>query len=83
MVAHVDAGYITLAQAASYVSVSARTVRRWVSSRGLPHYYIGGPVRGKLLFRKGEMDRWARKHKNGLASCRERKALDDTGPEAL
>ena len=83
MVTHVGAGYISLAQAAAYFSVSARTIRRWISSRSLPHYYIGGPVRGKLLFRKGELDRWARKHKNGFPAYPERKALDDMGPEAL
>ena len=83
MVAHVDAGYISLAQAAAYFSVSARTIRRWVLSRRLPHYYIGGQERGKLLFRKGELDRWARRFKNGLTAGSSEKALDAMGPEVL
>ena len=83
LVAHVDAGYITLAQTARYLAVSTRTIRRWVTSRGLPHYYIGGAERGKFLFRKGELDRWVRRFKNGFAARNSGKALDGMGPEAL
>ena len=83
VVAHVDAGFMTLAQAAGYLAVSSRTVRRWIAERGLPHYYIGGRERGKLLFRKGELDRWTRRFKNGLAACSAEKPLDGMGPAAL
>ena len=83
VVAHVDAGFMTLAQAAAYLAVSSRTIRRWVTSRGLPHYYIGGAERGKFLFRKGELDRWARRFKNGFTAHNSEKALDAMGPEAL
>ena len=78
-----DAGYITLAQAAAYLAVSSRTIRRWIEERSLPHYYIGGRQRGKLLFRKGELDRWARRFKNGLDAGKPENALDAMGPEAL
>ena len=82
VVEHVDAGYITLVQAAKYLAVSSRTIRRWIGERSLPHYYIGGRQRGKLLFKKGELDRWARRFKGRLAvDCRN--SLDAMGPEAL
>jgi len=66
VVASMHAGYMSLAQAAGYLAVSTRTIRRWIADRGLPHYFVGGSQRGKLLFRKGELDRWARQFKNGL-----------------
>ena len=68
VVESVHVGYLTLAQAAHYLAVSKATVRRWIKNLGLPHYYLpgGGGQRGKLLFRKGEVDRWMRRHKNGL-----------------
>jgi excisionase family DNA binding protein len=68
LVDHVDAGYVTLAQAATYLAVSSRTVRRWIEEQALPHYYIGGRQRGKLLFRRTELDRWARRFKGALAT---------------
>ncbi len=66
VVEHVDAGFISLAQAAQYLAVSSRTVRRWVEVGGLPHYYVRleGRKRGVLLFRRGEIDRWLRGSKN-------------------
>ena len=57
VVDHVDAGFLTLPQAARYLMVSSRTVRRWIDDRHLPHHYIGGPDRGRLLFRKEEQER--------------------------
>ena len=68
VVESVHVGYLTLAQAAQYLAVSKATVRRWIKNLGLPHYYLpgGGGQRGKLLFRKGEIDRWMRRHKNSL-----------------
>lgn len=59
-------GFITLAQAAGYLAVSAKTIRRWVSECGLPHYYVRrAPARrGVLLFRTGEIDRWMKQHRN-------------------
>jgi excisionase family DNA binding protein len=83
VVEHVDAGFITLTQAAQYLAVSSRTVRRWVEDRHLPHYYIGGPERGRLLFRKGELDRWTRQFKNGLSGGPTQKSLDGMGPAGL
>lgn len=70
MVEHVDAGFITLTQAARYLSISPRTIRRWIEDQGLPHYYIRrkGSKRGVLLFRRRELDRWLRGNKNALAS---------------
>ena len=69
VVESVHVGYLSLAHAANYLGgVSTATVRRWIKNLGLPHYYFpgGGGQRGKLLFRKGELDRWARRFKNGL-----------------
>jgi len=73
IVQSVHVGYMNLAQAATYLGVSVATVRRWVKDRGLPHYYVPGGTggksgrpRGHFLFRKGEVDRWVRKHKNAF-----------------
>ena len=71
VVESVHVGYFSLAQAAKYLGgVSTATVRRWIKNLGLPHYYLPGgkKQRGKLLFRKGELDRWARRFKSGLDS---------------
>ena len=80
VVATVDAGYLTLAQAAAYLGASTRTIRRRVKHGRLPHYYLPGLTgeRGQLLFRKGEIDRWIRRFKNGLAEGSEN-ALDTAG----
>jgi excisionase family DNA binding protein len=68
---HEGFGPLTLAQAASYLAVSTDTIRRWIASARLPHYWIppacGKGMRGKLLFRRGELDRWLRRYRNGLA----------------
>lgn len=77
--ANVHAGYLTLAQVARYLGRSPRTLRRWAEHKGLPHYYIGGPERGTLLFRKAELDRWMRRFKNALPE----RALDTTASEGV
>lgn len=74
VVESVHVGYLSLAHAAKYLGgVSTATVRRWVKNLGLPHYHVPGPGKGKsggprgtLLFRKGELDRWTRRFKDGL-----------------
>jgi len=71
VVESVHVGYLSLPQAARYLGgVSTATVRRWITGHGLPHYHITGcgGERGKLLFRQGELDRWMRRFRNGLAS---------------
>jgi len=69
----VHVGYLSLVQAARYLgAVSTATVRRWIKGHGLPHYHITGcgGERGKLLFRQGELDRWMRRFRNGLAASK-------------
>ncbi len=92
VVEHVDAGFITLAQAARYLgAVSTATVRRWIKGHGLPHYHITGcgGERGKLLFRPGELDRWMRRFRNGLAASKnedglgEKPSATNSAPRAL
>jgi len=71
VVASVHVGYLTLAQAAKYVGCSARTLRRWVEAGDFPHFYVRlpGQRRGRLFFRKGQIDRWLRKFKGGMAGA--------------
>jgi len=47
------AGYLPLKEAATWVGVSTRTLRRWIS-RGLPVYR--GTSKGKLLLRPTDID---------------------------
>ena len=67
VVESVHVGYMTLRQAAEYLGVSAATVRRWIKGLALPCYHVpgAGGRRGKLLFRRGELDRWMRRFKGG------------------
>lgn len=46
-------GYLTIAGAAHYASVSQRTIKRWIT-RGLPVYQ--GVMRGKVLVRPSDID---------------------------
>lgn len=48
--------YLDLRSASRYSGLSVRTLRAWLSDseRPLPHYR----VRGKILVRHSEMDRW-------------------------
>lgn len=48
--------YLDLRSASKYSGLSVRTLRAWLSDseRPLPHYR----VRGKILVRHSEMDRW-------------------------
>lgn len=79
VVASPHVGYLSLAQAAQYLgSVSKDTIRRWIRDRSLPHYFIPCGQRGRLLFRKGELDRWARRFRNRFAKKDSAKALDAT-----
>ncbi len=48
-------GYLSLAEAAEYCSVSARTLKRWIAA-GLPTHQ--GTARGKLLLRVEEIDQF-------------------------
>ena len=69
VVASVHVGYMSLQQAAEFFGgISTATVRRWIKHHGLPHYLVPGigGTRGKLLFRHGELNRWARRFKNKL-----------------
>ena len=70
VVESVNVGYMTLKQAADFFGMSPATIRRWCKYQGLPHYHVpgSGGKRGKLLFRKGELDRWTRRFKNRLAA---------------
>jgi excisionase family DNA binding protein len=68
VVESVVVGYMTLPQTGEYLGVSTATVRRWIKKLALPHYHVpgAGGKRGKLLFRRGELDRWMRRFRNGL-----------------
>jgi phage terminase Nu1 subunit (DNA packaging protein) len=46
-------GYMTIAGASEYASVSTRTIKRWIKA-GLPVYQ--GTVRGKVLIRPTDID---------------------------
>ena len=92
VVGHVDAGYLSLGQAATYLGVSGRTIRRWIGERGLPYYYLpalpgrkrkSGRGRGRFLFRKGELDRWLRPYKNGLPAAHAEAPLDTEAETTL
>lgn len=78
LVDSVHVGYLTLRQAADYLNCSPKTVRRRIKSHGLPHYFVPGSrgIRGQLLFRRGELDRWVRRFKNGLVKESHNAALD-------
>jgi len=45
---------LTLQQVAEYLSVSPKTVRRWLSGKRLPHVRLGRVLR----FRQDEVLRW-------------------------
>lgn len=47
--------FITLADAADYLGVSTKTVRRMISDRQLPAYRVGGQ-RGAIRLRLSEID---------------------------
>lgn len=53
---HASERFLTLDQAAEYLNVSPRTVRRYVRDRRLKSYLFGGSL---LRFRKSDLDRWA------------------------
>lgn len=78
VVASADAWYMSLDQTAHYLGgVSKSTVRRWIEALHLPHYHLpsaGGAKRerGRLLFRRREIDRWMRPFRNGLHPHEER-----------
>lgn len=59
---HEPAGYLTLAEASSYLHAPASTVRGWIRTKGLPHYKPGK----ELLFRRAELDAWMTRHRRGL-----------------
>jgi len=66
-------GYLTADQVSEAFGVSRKTIARWIEVHGLPHYYVaaGGGSRGRLYFRKGEIQRWMRsRFKNRLHSER-------------
>lgn len=46
-------GYLSIAGAAQYASVSTRTIKRWINA-GLPVYQ--GTTRGKVLIRPNDID---------------------------
>ncbi len=46
-------GYVDLPQAATYLSLSERYIRKHLSE--IPHYRVGPR---KLLFRRSELDQW-------------------------
>lgn len=52
----VDA-YISMGEAAKYLGVSQKTIRRWRDDRELPCHVIGGVVR----FRRREIDEWVKR----------------------
>ena len=52
---------LTVQQVASYLKVSAKTVRRLVDRRGLPHIRFGRVLR----FERGDVFRWLQARKEG------------------
>jgi excisionase family DNA binding protein len=52
-VAAFQPGYLSIAGAAKYASVSTKTVKRWIQG-GLPIYQ--GTARGKVLIRPSDID---------------------------
>jgi len=63
-------GYLTLDDAATYTSLSPKTLRRMAKAKQVPHFYwrLPGRKNGKLLFRKSQLDRWLRQFQDGYAS---------------
>lgn len=51
-------GYISIAGASEYASVSTRTIKRWIKA-GLPVYQ--GTPRGKVLIRPNDIDLYLEK----------------------
>ena len=52
-------GEMTYSDTADFLSVSERTVRRWVRSKNIPHYKIGR----RVYFTEADLLRW-------IESCR-------------
>ncbi|MBQ0855409.1 helix-turn-helix domain-containing protein [Streptomyces sp. BH-SS-21] len=55
----VECQYLRVDEAASYLGMSRRWMYRESQRHGLPRYYFGG----KLRFRVGDLDSWARQQK--------------------
>jgi len=57
--------YLDQAEAADYLAVTVETIRRW-RRKGLPHYVLpssNSGTRGILLFKRRDLDAWARRFK--------------------
>ena len=51
-------GYMTITQAAAYMGVSVKSVRRYIHNYGLPATKPGG----LYLIRREDLERWAREN---------------------
>lgn len=55
-----DARPMTLEEAAAYLSVTPRTVSRWIADAGLPVHRVGPGPRATQRFYVEELDAWLR-----------------------
>ena len=53
------AGYVTIQQAADYLGVSERSIRRYAKEYGLPVYR---PAGRRYFIKLEELDEWTRRH---------------------
>lgn len=63
MKAQMLSGYLTLAEAATYLKTADSTIRGWVRTKGLPYHKPGK----ELLFRAKDLDAWMNRYRNGLS----------------
>lgn len=54
----IPAGYVTIQQAADYLGVSERSIRRYIKEYGLPVHKPGG----RYLISIEELETWIRRH---------------------
>lgn len=56
------AGYLSLAEAATYLHVPQSTLRGWARTKGVPYHKPGK----ELLFRAKDLDAWMNRYRKGL-----------------
>ena len=56
-------GYLTFAEAVTYLKVPVRTLRQWIRCKGLPYHKPGKELR----FRPRDLDAWMNRYRKGLA----------------